>query len=58
MSTTTLREHQASQALQAAQRATERDKAIQQLTQKRCIHCLALIHTEPKEGEPLPCCGN
>ncbi|WP_287915921.1 hypothetical protein [Comamonas sp.] len=25
---------------------------------KRCIHCLALIHTEPKEGEALPCCGN
>lgn len=25
---------------------------------KRCIHCLALVHTEPQEGESLPCCGN
>ena len=32
--------------------------AQQPATPKRCIHCFALLATQPKEGEPLPCCGN
>lgn len=56
MSTTPLQERRAKEALQAAQRATERDKAVKrQEPQKRCASCGAPVHHEPQEGEGLPC---
>lgn len=56
MSTTPLQERRAKEALQAARRATERDKAVKrQEPQKRCASCGAPVHHEPKEGEGLPC---
>lgn len=55
MSTTPLRERRAKEALQAAQRATERDKTRRQEPQKRCASCGAPVHQEPAEGEGLPC---
>lgn len=55
MSTTPLQERRAKEALQAAQRATERDKAKRQEPQKRCGSCGAPVHQEPAEGEGLPC---
>ena len=56
MSTTTRQERRANEALQAAQRATERDKTAKlQEPQKRCASCGAPVHHEPKEGEGLPC---
>lgn len=55
MSTTPLQERRAKEALQAAQRATERDKARRQEPQKRCASCGAPVHHDPKEGEGLPC---
>lgn len=55
MGTTPLQERRAKEALQAAQRATERDKAKQKEPQKRCASCGAPVHHEPLEGEGLPC---
>lgn len=56
MSTTPLQERRAKEALQAAQRATERDKAVKrQEPQKRCASCGAPVHQQPAEGEGLPC---
>lgn len=56
MSTTPLQERRANESLQAARRATERDKAVKrQEPQKRCGSCGAPVHQEPAEGEGLPC---
>lgn len=56
MSTTPLTQRRAQEALRAAQRATERDKAAKRQTPPwRCASCGAPVHHQPKQGEGLPC---
>lgn len=55
MSTTTLRDRRAREALQAARIATERDKRAKANPPKRCGSCGAAVHHQPAEGEGLPC---